>query len=107
MREALAGLPLEFHLEQPGTTHSFWMISALARSEAERDGLRRALRLTGIETRPVFHPAHTLPMYAAGQTGLEVSVDLSARGLNLPSWPGLTADQVEEIAGACRRYFGG
>ena len=83
------------------------MISALARSEAEREGLRQSLRLDGIETRPVFHPAHTLPMYAAGQTGLDVSVDLAARGLNLPSWPGLSAEQVAEIAGACRRYYGG
>jgi perosamine synthetase len=103
---AMADLPLTFQLEQPGTTHSFWMVSALARTESERDGLRRALRLEGIETRPFFHPAHTLPMYAAGQTGLDVSVDLAARGLNLPSWPGLTDAQVAEIAEACRRYFG-
>ena len=105
MRTAMADLPLAFHLEQPGTTHSFWMISALARSEAERDGLRKSLRLEGIETRPVFHPAHTLPMYAVGQTGLAVSVDLAARGLNLPSWPGLSAEQVAEIGEACRRCY--
>jgi perosamine synthetase len=107
MQASMADLPLTFHLEQPGTTHSFWMISALAKSEAERDGLRKLLRLEGIETRPVFHPAHTLPMYAAGQTGLDVSVDLAARGLNLPSWPGLAAAQMEQIASASRRYFGG
>jgi len=107
MRASMADLPLVFHLEQPGTTHSFWMISALASTEAERDGLRRALRLEGIETRPVFHPAHTLPMYAAGQVGLDVSVDLAARGLNMPSWPGLSAEQVAEIAQACRQYYGG
>lgn len=107
MRLAMADLPLAFHQEQPGTTHSFWMISALARSAAERDGLRRALRLDGIETRPVFHPAHTLPMYAAGQAGLRVSVDLAERGLNLPSWPGLTDAQVAEISESCRRYYGG
>jgi len=78
MRAAMADLPLMFHLEQPGTTHSFWMISALARSEEDRDGLRKALRLKGVETRPLFPPAHTMPMYAAGQTGLDVSVDLAA-----------------------------
>ena len=107
MRAAMAQLPLEFHLEQPGTTHSFWMISALARSEAERDGLRRALREEGIETRPVFHPAHTMPMYSAGQTGLDVSVDLAARGLNLPSWPGLSETQIRTIATAARSFFRG
>ena len=105
MHAAMADLPLVFHLEQPGTTHSFWMISALARSESDREGLRHSLRMNGIETRPFFHPAHTLPMYAAGQRGLNVSVDLAARGLNLPSWPGLSTGQVEEIAFACRNFF--
>lgn len=107
MQASMADLPLTFHLEQPGTTHSFWMISALAKTEAERDGLRRALREEGIETRPVFHPAHTMPMYAAGQTGLDVSVDLSARGLNLPSWPGLAEAQITDIASAARSFFRG
>lgn len=107
MQASMADLPLTFHLEQPGTTHSFWMISALAKTEAERDGLRRALREEGIETRPVFHPAHTMPMYAAGQTGLDVSVDLSARGLNLPSWPGLSEAQITDIASAARSFFRG
>lgn len=107
MRAAMADLPLTFHLEQPGTTHSFWMISALAENEARRDGLRRALRSKGIETRPVFHPAHTMPMYAAGQTDLDVSVDLAARGLNFPSWPGLSSSQIAAIASAARLYFRG
>ena len=107
MHAAMADLPLTFHLEQPGTTHSFWMISALARTEAERDGLRRALREDGIETRPVFHPAHMMPMYSAGQTGLDVSVDLAARGLNLPSWPGLSEAQITSIAAAARSFFRG
>jgi perosamine synthetase len=107
MRQAMHDLPLAFHMEKPGTTHSFWMISALTRTEAERDGLRKALRMAGIETRPVFPPAHTMPMYAAGQTGLAVSVDLAARGLNFPSWPGLTDGQVAEIAQTSRSYYGG
>ena len=81
------------------------MISALARSEAERDGLRKALRNEGIETRPVFHPAHTMPMYAAGQTGLGVSVDLASRGLNLPSWPGLSETQLTAISSSARSFF--
>jgi perosamine synthetase len=107
MQASMADLPLTFHLEQPGTTHSFWMISALTKTEAERDGLRRALRQQGIETRPVFHPAHTMPMYSAGQTGLDVSVDLAARGLNLPSWPGLSETQITSIATAARSFFRG
>ena len=31
--------------------------------------------------------------------------DLAARGLNLPSWPGLVSDQVTEIAASARRFL--
>lgn len=105
VHEALSDLPLVFHREQPGTTHSFWMISALARSEHERDALRRALRRDGIETRPVFPPVHTMPMYEAGQSGLGISLDLAARGFNLPSWPGLVPDQVNQIAASTHLFY--
>lgn len=105
MHSAMGDLPLVFHREQPGTTHSFWMISALARSENERDGLRLALRQDGIETRPVFPPVHTMPMYKAGQSGLSISLDLAARGFNLPSWPGLVTDQVKQIATSAHRFY--
>jgi dTDP-4-amino-4,6-dideoxygalactose transaminase len=46
-----------------------------------------------------------MPMHVAGQSGLGVSVDLAARGFNLPSWPGLKPDQVTEIAASARRFF--
>ena len=107
MQAEMADLPLSFHREQPGTTHSFWMISALTTNQKARDGLRDALRMKGIETRPLFHPAHTLPMYAQMRTDLGVSADISSRGLNLPSWPGISQEQIAEIASAARSYFRG
>ena len=71
----------------------------------EQSALAQALRAEGIETRPLFHPVHTMPMYAAGQTGLEVAVDLAARGMNLPSWPGLTSADLGEICRVIQRHF--
>jgi perosamine synthetase len=104
-RTGLRGLPVQMHAEVAGTTHSFWMCSLLTDDAAERDPLRQALRAEGIETRPLFHPVHTMPMYAAGQTGLEVAVDLAARGMNLPSWPGLTSADLGEICRVIQRHF--
>ena len=103
----LQGLPLELHAEVAGTTHSFWMCSLLTEQPSQRDPLRRALRDHGIETRPVFHPVHTMPMYAQGQAGLAVSVDLGARGINLPSWPGLGEAGVQTVCTAIRAHFQG
>ncbi len=101
----LAGLPLSVHGEAPGTTHSYWMISVATDDAAQRDPLRNALRLAGIETRPLFHPVHTMPMYAAGQTGLARAIDLGQRGINLPSWPGMSDEEVRSIADAIRGHF--
>ena len=103
----LAGLPLTMHAEVAGTTHSFWMCSLLTSDPAQRDPLRRTMREAGIETRPVFHPVHTMPMYARGQTGLDVSVALAARGINLPSWPGLGEDGVRQVCDVIRGHFTG
>ena len=57
------------------------------------------LATRGIETRPFFHPAHTLPMYASG-AAFPVAERLGVSGINLPSWPGLTEAQVDEISSA-------
>jgi perosamine synthetase len=76
----------------------YWMNSILVNPEI-RDDLIANLASAGIETRPFFHPAHTLPMYTSGAS-LPVAERLGASGINLPSWPGLTEDQVDTIAAA-------
>src|SRR5205085_492302 len=87
-QQQLAGLPVEVHRQAPNTVHSWWMISILVENAADRDPLRVYLRELGIETRPLFYPAHTMPMYAGGGGRYPVADDLSRRGINLPSWPG-------------------
>jgi len=101
----LEGLPLTMHAEVAGTTHSFWMCSLLTTDPAQRDPLRRTMREAGIETRPLFHPVHTMPMYAQGQAGLDGSVALAARGINLPSWPGLGNDGAQIVSDVIRGHF--
>ncbi len=103
-QEGLCGLPLCVHSEVPGTVHSFWMCSIAVDDAALRQPLRDHLRAAGIETRPLFYPSHTLPHCATRQT-LPVAESLSARGLNLPSYPGLERRQVECVGAAIRGFF--
>lgn len=100
-----AGLPLEFHAEQTGTRHSHWMISALVQRADQREPLRQALAAAGIETRPLFYPVHTMPMYASQFRRHPVAEDLAWRGINLPSFPGLSDAQIDWIAGVIRGFF--
>jgi perosamine synthetase len=106
-RTGLAGLPVTFHEETPDVRHSFWMCSVLVEDPARRDPLREALESAGIETRPLFYPIHTMPMYAARFQRHPVAESLGWRGINLPSWPGLTEEQIGEICAMIARFFQG
>ena len=102
--EALQGLPLEVHREESGTTHSFWMCSVLVNDATQRDGLRQHLREQGVETRPVFYPAHTMP-HCQAEGVFPVAEYLGARGINLPSYPALSRSEIETIAQCMRSFF--
>lgn len=93
----LRSVPLEVHDEVPNTRHSYWMFSILVNVNL-RDELRQHLSNKGIETRPVFYPVHTMPMYSSGYRRLPIAEELSWRGVNLPSYPSLVDEQVEMVA---------
>jgi perosamine synthetase len=103
-RNSLIGLPLEFHAESAGVTHSYWMCSIRVAEARDRDALRRHLGSSGIETRPLFHPVHGMPMYA-GAGEYPVAENLARCGINLPSWPDMEDGMVDEVAGAIRQYY--
>lgn len=103
-RTGLAGLPLRTHDEVDGTRHSYWMCSILLDSAELRQPLREHLKTVGVETRPLFHPAHTMPPYATPEC-FPVAESLGARGVNLPSYPGLAPDDVDCVCAAIRSFF--
>lgn len=104
--EEIAALPIDWHREQEGTEHSYWMFSILTKSKEDRDGLREHLKDNGVETRPLFFPVHTMPMYAEKYQRHPVAEDLSWRGINLPSYPGLEHSDVVEICSLIRAFYG-
>lgn len=103
---ALEGLPVEVHREAPDTVHSYWMFSILVERAEQRDALREHLAKDGIETRPLFYPMHTMPMYAHNYRKHSVAEDLAWRGINLPSWPGLSDELVARIVGSIAAFYG-
>jgi perosamine synthetase len=105
-REGLAGLPVTYHDETPDVRHSFWMCSILVDDPAKRDPLREALENEGIETRPLFYPIHTMPMYSEKFQRHPVAESLGWRGINLPSWPDLQGEQIDVICGRIKKFCG-
>lgn len=77
--------------------HSYWMCSILTNDAKQRDLLRAHLDKEGIETRPLFYPVHTMPMYSTQYQRHPVAENLGWRGMNLPSYPGLKTEEIEFI----------
>lgn len=109
--ESLQDLPgLTFQTEQPWARHVYWMFSVVLDPQKwlERDLMMAKLSEQGIETRPVFYPAHTMPPYADSVVGekFPIAENLSNNGISLPTWAGLSEDDVERVCRAlkeCRK----
>ena len=101
-QEELLDLPLTFQVESSDTVHTYWMVSVLAPTGSMRDSIRKALKEAGVETRPLFFPAHIMTVFASNEA-FPVAEDLSIRGMNLPSYPALTREQVSYICMVIRQ----
>jgi len=104
-RDFLANTPVQFHAEIGDVVHSYWMCSILVPKTEQRDELRNHLEQNGVETRPLFYPVHTMPMYANKYQKHTIAENLGWRGINLPSWPGLIKEDIYYICQSIRTYF--
>lgn len=103
--ELLEGLPLTLQLPVGNVVHSYWMYTILTSDPNTRNKLRTHLSENGIETRPIFHPVHTMPMYSDSFQQLKIAEDLGWRGINLPSYPDLTRENIEEITSVIKAFY--
>ena len=98
MLHAVPGITLPS--EMTWAKNVFWLYSILVDEKTfgmSRDELMASLQEKGIETRPLFYPIHTQPIYATGQS-FPVAEIISRRGLSLPSSVKLTEESIRDIS---------
>jgi perosamine synthetase len=95
--ELLSGYSIEFQKNNDNVCSSYWMVSILFIDYETREQARIHLENKGIETRPLFYPVHSMPMYSKKYSKLPNSEDVGLRGINLPSYPSLTKSDIENI----------
>jgi dTDP-4-amino-4,6-dideoxygalactose transaminase len=105
---ALAGLPrLQAPPRAAWAEPTFWLYTVTLDEGAgpgPRD-LLETLRAAGVESRPIWSPLHTMPMYRdAPRLGGAVAESLFAAALSLPSSVGLTGEQQDEVVRALRTH---
>ena len=86
--------------------HVYWVFGLVVEEQfgMSRDTLREQLAARGIETRAFFHPIHLQPSLRGRFPGVRrpVAERLGECGLYLPSGPGRTDDEVDEVVAAVR-----
>jgi perosamine synthetase len=88
--------------QAPWASNVYWLYSVIVDAQVygrSRDELMAALRQDGIDTRPLFHPVHTQPIYRTGQH-LPVAERLARDGLSLPSAVGLRQEDIQRVTDA-------
>ena len=75
-----------------------WMTCVLLpeNGSTDRDAVLLELKRQGVDTRPFFYPMSQMPIYETRDN--PVSQNLSSRGLNLPTFPGLRDEEIRNIS---------
>ncbi len=88
--------------------HAYWMYTVVLtdRVAKSRDQVMVELEALGIESRPIFHPMHTLPPYQDQRGGpFPHAEHAGARGINLPTFGALQAGDIDRIGAALERVL--
>ncbi|VBB43607.1 putative pyridoxal phosphate-dependent aminotransferase EpsN [uncultured Desulfatiglans sp.] len=119
-QSALGDLPgLEFMPEADYGTANRWLTVILVTPKifgADREQVRLALEAENIESRPVWKPMHLQPVFSCSEVSLpqgkkqytaravggQVSEDLFARGLCLPSGTAMTEGDLDRVIAVIR-----
>jgi len=98
---------ISFQPEMPWAKNVYWMSSILLDENCivSRDQLMNILGETGIETRPVFYPMHTLPIYREKNKEVRypVAEHIASKALNLPSGVSLTEKELSYICSTIKQ----
>ena len=107
----LAGLPLTFQPEQTQTVTNRWLTALVLDRDCALTPtqLLEHLKAEGIEGRHLWKPMHAQPLFSGSPcvtTGEEnVSDDLFARGVCLPSDTKMTMEDVDRVCRAIRKVL--
>jgi perosamine synthetase len=96
--DSLRQLPLKMNPEPVGTKNGFWMPTIVVNDNLpfDRESLLRDFSADNIDGRVFFWPLSQLPMFNSKPEN-KISYSLFRRAVNLPSYYGLTASEMDRV----------
>jgi len=74
--------------------------------EKQRNEMMRILlEDKGVETRPLFYPVHTMPMYSHKYQMHPVAEKIHRTGFNIPSYPEMSVDDIGYVADSVKEVY--
>lgn len=101
-QEDLAGLKgVSWQQQKEWAHHIWWQFVAVIDEQfaSDRDEVLGKLQQSGVDARRLYYPMHQVPIYKDHAKGQEFPVAdrLAARGVCLPTWSGLTREDVQYV----------
>ena len=93
---------LQMNTEKPKCRNIYWMTTVVINSG--RDQIMKELSKYNIDSRPVFYPLSSMPMFESTQNPNAEA--FSRGGINLPSGHNLTEDDVDYVCDALLEILG-
>jgi perosamine synthetase len=88
--------------EMPWAKHVWWLFTVVIDETIPlgRFDVLARLKTRGVEGRQIVYPVHVLPPYRDTVTGrgLPTAERVVERGVHLPTWGGLTREQVKRVS---------
>ena len=97
---------IQFLEEPTGVSSNRWLTCILTPSFDTRERIRIALENENIESRPLWKPMHTQPIFENAHSYCNgISEDLFEKGLCLPSGSSLDSEDLERICNIIKAVF--
>lgn len=105
-KEALRSLPVTMNHEEPDMVNGYWMPTIVIEKGVPftRDQLLEAFKKQGIDGRVFFWPLSSTGLFRKTHH-TPVSWDISPRGINLPSYHDLKAEDISRVVNTIVRYL--
>lgn len=101
-RNSLSG-SVRFQSTPEWATPVYWMNTPVFETPEARDAVLDSLSAADVETRPFFYPLHDQPPYRDDvPRKSSTAMELYRRGVNLPSGPLLTDEEIETVCESVR-----
>lgn len=91
---------IQLPTQKENVKHVQWLYCILVNESygLSRDALIQKLKDHGIMSRPFFESIHTMPPYIGNKKGsMDVTNQITKKGINLPSSVGLTVDEIKIV----------